>query len=260
MDPAWKCSTSGTSATITRPSPNTSPVQASTNVRSTRSRAMNVNPARSPRCSVASERFPAKGARTVHTRTAETANVAAFRPNTHAGPMAATSTPPIAGPTMTPAFRPSEIRPFAQDSSDGSTMFGMAAADAIQNGVSTTAETNARASSHAGSPANAIAANAATPARSDTIITRRRSNRSPIAPASGATKPFTPNVRSRVADSHAGERVRSYTVNISAVYAAAPPVIEMRRAVARRRTAAFGEVWVVMKRLLDSVAQDVRGG
>src|SRR6266545_983986 len=182
MEPAWKCSTSGTSATITRPSPNTNPVQASTNVRSTRSRAMNTNPARSPRCSVASERSPAKGARTVHTRTAETANVTAFRPNTHAGPMAATSTPPIAGPTMTPAFRPSEIRPFA------------------------------------------------------------------------------PNVRSRVADSHAGERVRSYTVNISAVYAAAPPVIEMRRAVARRRTAAFGEVWVVMKRLLDSVAQDVRGG
>ena len=139
-------------------------------------------------------------------------------------------------------------------------MFGMAAADAIQNGVSTTAETNARASSQAGSPANAIAAKAPTPARSDTIMTRRRSNRSPIAPASGATKPFTPNVRSSVAESHAGERVRSYTVNISAVYAAAPPVIEMRRAVARRRTAAFGDVrCVVMKRLLGSVAQDMPG-
>src|SRR5207247_96262 len=129
------------------------------------------------------ERAPAKGARTVHTSTAETAKVTAFRPKTHAGPMAATSTPPIAGPTMMPALRPSEMRPFAQDSSDGSTMFGMAAADAIQNGVSTTAETNARASSQAGSPANAIAAKAPTPARSDTLMTRRRAHRSPIAPA-----------------------------------------------------------------------------
>src|SRR5512132_66790 len=217
MEPAWKCSTSGTSATITRPNPNTSPVQASTNVRSTRSRAMNTNPARSPWCSVASERSPSNGARTVHTRIAETANVIAFRPNTHVGPMAATSAPPIAGPTMMPAFRPSEMRLFAHDSSDGSTMFGMAAADAIQNGVSTTAETNAKASSQPGSPANAIAAKAATPATSDTIITRRRSNRSPIAPAIGARKPLTPNVRTSVAESHAGERVCSYTVNISAV-------------------------------------------
>jgi len=129
----------------------------------------------------------------------------------------------------------------------------MAAPEAIQNGVSTTAEMKARASSDPGSWVAAIAANAATPARSDTIMTRRRSNRSPMAPASGATNPFTPNVRNSVADSHVGDPVSSYTVNISAVYAAAPPVMEIRRATARRRTAVFGGVrWAVMKRLLTS--------
>ena len=145
----------------------------------------------------------------LQTRYAEKTNDIAFRPNTQLEPTEASSSPPMAGPTMIPEFRPSAIKPFAQLRSSSDTRLGIAAPEADQNGVSTTAEANARPSSHPGSCVNAIAAKQPTPSRSDTIITRRRSNRSPSAPARGATNPLTPNVSSNVADSHVGECVSS---------------------------------------------------
>ena len=140
---------------------------------------------------------------------ADTTNENAFRPNTIPGPIAASSTPPSAGPSMIPAFPPIWSRPFAHARSSLPTRFGMAAAEADQNGASTTAATNPRASSSAGSCTNASARKHAAPARSDTIITRLRSNRSPSIPPSGANTPDTPNVSSRDAESHAAEPVRS---------------------------------------------------
>src|SRR5437764_12677193 len=50
-----------------------------------------------------------------------------------------------------------------------------------------------------------------------------------------------PNVSRSVAESHAAECVRWKIENISAVYAAAPPVMEITRAAARRRTADLGD-------------------
>ena len=63
-------------------------------------------------------------------------------------------------------------------------------------------------------------------------------------PAGGTTKPVTPNVSSSDSATQAAEPVRSKIVKFRAVYAAAPPVIEMIRAVASRRTAVRGAVTV----------------
>src|SRR5262245_17698794 len=81
-------------------------------------------------------------------------------------------------------------------------------------------------------------------------MTFRRSNRSPRMPPSGANTPLTPNVSSNDADSQAAEPVRSYTVKFSAANAAAPPVIEIRRASASLRTALRDVLCVRIGRLL----------
>ena len=86
---------------------------------------------------------------------------------------------------------------------------GIAAAEADQNGCSAIADRNAAPSNQAGSWRNAIAAKHAAPARSETIMTRLRSNRSPSTPPSGAKIPATPNVRNSVNESHVAESVRS---------------------------------------------------
>jgi hypothetical protein len=99
--------------------------------------------------------------------------------------------------------------PLAHDKSSSSTRLGTAAAEADQNGASTTAATNPRASSSTGSWTNASARKHAAPARSDAIITRLRLKRSPSMPPSGANTPETPNVSSSDAESHAAEPVRS---------------------------------------------------
>jgi hypothetical protein len=142
------------------PIPNTSATHANTRVRSTRSLAMNTNPARTPRCSCSScsVRSSANRPRTVSTIAAETTKENEFAANTNSGPMAASSAPPSAGPSMMPAFPPSCSKPFAQASSSSPTRFGTAAAEADQNGVSTTAATNPTAISSQGSCTNAIAA------------------------------------------------------------------------------------------------------
>jgi len=70
--------------------------------------------------------------------------------------------------------------------------------------TSTTDEAKAMARSTAGDwVTNAIANQHKAAADSLTIMTRRRSNRSPNAPASGLKKPITAHVRSIVAEIHA---------------------------------------------------------
>ena len=88
-----------------------------------------------------------------------------------------------------------------------STRFGIAAAEADQNGTSTTAEKNANRIRSDGACASPMHRKNSAPSRSDQIITRRRSNRSPRVPAKMPTNPVTPNVRSSVAESQAAECV-----------------------------------------------------
>jgi hypothetical protein len=60
--------------------------------------------------------------------------------------------------------------------------------------------------------------------------------------------PTTPNVSRSATDCQVAECVSFHTVNIKAVYAAAPPVTEIRRPMASLRTLDLGER--LMKRLL----------
>ncbi len=114
-------------------------------------------------------------ARTVQTIAAEITNEAALTANTALAPITATSAPPIAGPSATPALRLMPSRLFAHDRCSSPATLGMAASDADQNGASATADANAHPSSHAGSSPSAISAKQAAPARSDAIRTFRRS-------------------------------------------------------------------------------------
>ncbi len=137
---------------------------------------MNRNPATTPRCSDAcsSVRLPANDRRTDHTRSIDTRNVAAFRPNTVLGPTAVTSTPPTAGPSMTPEFSPMLTQLFAHGSCAGSSIrFGIAARDAEKNGDSATADRKANPTNQTGSWVRAIAAKHSA-APSEISITRGR--------------------------------------------------------------------------------------
>ncbi len=95
--------------------------------------------------------------------------------------------------------------------------FGIAAAEADQNGTSTTADRNANASRGAGACASPMQKKNTAPRTSETIITVRRSYRSPSVPAKSPTNPVMPNVNRSVAESHAAECVRWKIENISAV-------------------------------------------
>ena len=75
---------------------------------------------------------------------------------------------------------------------------------------------------------------------SPSIITRRRSNRSAIAPATGPKNPISANVTNIVAATQADERVSRQIAKLSAVPAANVPVSEIRRPSASLRTAARG--------------------
>ncbi len=93
-------------------------------------------------------------------------NVTALIAKTHGAPSAVSSTPPITGPIMMPAFLPSPSRLFAHAmSSSRSTRLGIAAEDADQNGDSAIAETNANPINVFGASTKAIAKN--TPAAID---------------------------------------------------------------------------------------------
>ena len=173
---------------------------------------------------------------------ADSTNETAFRANTALGLVTASISPPSAGPIVIPALRLAPSRLLAHVTCSGPATLGIAASDADQNGASAIAERNAHTSSHAGSSDSAIIAKQAAPASSETIMTLRRSNRSPSIPAGGPTNPRTPNVSRSDRATHAAEPVRSKIVKFSAAYAAAPPVIEMIRADASRRTAVRGAV------------------
>jgi len=84
----------------------------------------------------------------------------------------------------------------------------MAAEDDERKGASATADRKAKVRSSHGAWARAMTKKQAAPARSEAIITRRRSNRSPRAPAKGLTKPVVPKVRKRAAATHVAEPVR----------------------------------------------------
>ena len=169
-------------------------------------------------------------------------NETAFTPNTHETSVSASSNPPITGPIAMPACTPSVTRLFAHEMSSGSsTRFGIAAREADRNGSSAIAEANASRISASGECTNTIAAKNTHEIASDQISTLRRSSRSPRAPANGPISPATPNVNSSDNACMNGECVRSQTVKLSAVNAAAPPVTDSRRPRARRLTLDRGE-------------------
>ena len=209
-DPASNRSVNGTSATIAIPIPRTRTIHATESLRRTGSRTRNRKPAQIPWCSPASDRSPAKSARTETTSIAESTNDAALIANTHGAPTTASRIPPIAGPTMMPTLRPIATRLLAQLTWSCGTRFGIAALEAGQNGASASADRNAISTSGPGDSAtNAMPAKQAAAARSDTIITVRRSNRSPSTLANGPTAPLTPSVTSSAAASHTAEPVWS---------------------------------------------------
>jgi hypothetical protein len=151
-------------------------------------------------------------------RTSEITNETAFTANTQVGPALATMSPPISGPTAMPAWTPTVMRLFAHAmSSSRSTRFGIAARDAEKNGSSLIAEPNASTIRSSGSSTKTIAMKNADANASDAIITLRRSNRSPSAPANGPRIPATPNVSNSDSACIPGEWVRSQIVKFSAV-------------------------------------------
>ena len=129
--------------------------------------------------------------------------------NTAGAPAAASNNPPIAGPSMMPRLRPTAMRLFAQLTWSSGTRFGIAAPEAGQNGASANADSRATKTSGPGTDATAIPAKHTAAARSERIITLRRSNRSPNTPVSGATTPVSPSVTSNDAASHAADPVLS---------------------------------------------------
>jgi hypothetical protein len=101
------------------------------------------------------------------------------------------------------------MRLFAQLTWSSGTRFGIAAPEAGQNGASANADSNATNTSGPGTDATAIPAKHAAAARSERIITLRRSNRSPNTLVSGATTPVSPSVTSNDAASHPAKPVLS---------------------------------------------------
>jgi hypothetical protein len=106
-------------------------------------------------------------------------------------------------------LRPTATVPFAHAISSAWTRLGTAAVDAEKNGAWAAADTSAMASMIAGVVVSARHAIAAPAARSDAIITLRRSKRSPSAPPNGVRTPVAPQVRRSVADIQAADPVAS---------------------------------------------------
>jgi hypothetical protein len=132
---------------------------------------------------------------------------------------------------------PNAIVELAQARSPAGTRFGTEALAAGKNGVSATVARKAMARSGSGVRAKARAAKQAAPSRSDMIIRRRRSMRSPREPPSGMSSPCVPNVTNSPAETHRADPVRSNRTKSKAVKAASVPVREIRRARAIRRAA-----------------------
>ena len=108
-------------------------------------------------------------------------------------------------------LRAAPIVPFAHGRSSSGTRFGIAASTANQNGSEAIDATNPSATRAAGSRTKTNATQIAALRASETIITRRRSKRSAMCPATGVRNPVMPKLKSSVAASQTAEPVRSYT-------------------------------------------------
>ena len=112
------------------------------------------------------------------------------------------------GPKVRPAYRPMATRLLAQERLSSPATLGIAADDAGKYGTSNTEDAKAIARSSPGEwVTSAITSQHTAEADSLTIMTRRRSNRSPTAPASGPRKPITAHVSNIVAEIQAVDRV-----------------------------------------------------
>jgi hypothetical protein len=96
-----------------------------------------------------------------------------------------------------------------------------------------------KASSQAGSSARAIRTHTSPHSVLETIMTRCRSNRSAIAPATGRNSPSSPNVSRNVSESQTTEFVRRYTSTERAISPAPVPTNDTNPANASLRTAAL---------------------
>ena len=145
--------------------------------------------------------------RTVQTIAADPAKQIAFAPNTTLGPSRPATAPPSIGPSSAPALRPIAMVLLAQATSSTGTRLGTAAVDAEKYGDCAIAPMNASAISASGWCVNAITPTTPAAASSETIITLRRSMRSPSAPRSGVKMPEAPMLTKSAADIHTVECV-----------------------------------------------------
>src|ERR1041385_792666 len=120
------------------------------------------------------------------TSSAEMTKDAALIRKADAPPSAATATPPNEPPRTVPTATPAARAAVARVRSAAGTNITSKADEAGPNGALTTEATAASASNCSADWLNATATNTPADKRSDAIMTARRSNRSPIAPAHGA--------------------------------------------------------------------------
>jgi hypothetical protein len=128
--------------------------------------------------------------------------------NTASEPEAATSAPPMSGPTTKAALNDPATMPFAHVRSSSSTRLGIVAADAALNGAPAAVAAKASATKSHGASTASRPTHSAPAANSLAIITRRRSNRSPIHPETGPRSPVTATNANSAADTQADEWVR----------------------------------------------------
>jgi hypothetical protein len=128
--------------------------------------------------------------------------------NTASEPEAATSAPPMSGPTTKAALNDPATMPFAHVRSSSSTMLGIVAADAALNGAPAAVAAKASATNSQGASTASKPTHTTPAASSLVIITRRRSNRSPIHPETGPSRPVTATNANSAADTQAHDRVR----------------------------------------------------
>lgn len=98
-----------------------------------------------------------------------------------------------------------ESRLFAQASSPSGARFGIAAPEAVANGVAESEATNTSAIIAAGALIGMSATKQAAATRAETIMIRRRSWRSARAPKNGLSRPFNPKVSKNRAESHSAQ-------------------------------------------------------
>ena len=123
------------------------------------------------------------------TQAAATPNVSALTANARAGEPSSSSTPPSAGPAMMPRAVTADLAAFAPGRSASRTRRGVVAEVAGRYGapaaVASAASTGTTTIGKRAAAASASASISTSLIRSQATITRRRSNRSAIAPPTG---------------------------------------------------------------------------